>query len=272
MTPNIHMHCHLASCVNDYGPISSFWLFPFERYNGLLGDQPRNNHSIEAQIMKRFVEDNSYLLHDIPDNPVSHVFKDIVYQHASMFLSVKSSNFNTDQLYSTTSGVRYKMNSKYTLGMFSSHLIDEIHNLYETLYARALPLSIPCSFKKMMSITLNGISIFFGDYVLAKMTSQKDQEEQITIFTNTAYRPAHIKYFAAHSIPSQQGLSHVFAIVDWPQKHPLHMKIGKPVEVWCNSVFERCSSIIPIEYISMSLFVAHYKLYDETVLITVPRV
>ena len=80
------------------------------------------------------MEDNSYLqlLHDIPDNPVSHVFKDVVYQHASMFLSIKSSDFNTDQLYSTTSGVRYKMNSKYTLGMFPSHLIDEIH---ETLYA-----------------------------------------------------------------------------------------------------------------------------------------
>ena len=61
VTPNINMHCHLASCVNDYDPISSFWLFPFERYNGLLGDQSRNNHSIEVQIMKRFVEDNSYL-------------------------------------------------------------------------------------------------------------------------------------------------------------------------------------------------------------------
>ena len=83
----------------------------------------------------------------------------------------------------------------------------------------------------MTFITLNGISIFFGDYVLAKMTSQKEQEEQITTFTNTAYHPAHIKYFVAHSISSQQGLSHVFAVVDWPQKHPLHMKIGKAVEV-----------------------------------------
>ena len=103
-----------------------------------------------------------------------------------------------------------------------------------TLYARALPLSIPCSLEET-SITINAISIFLGDYVLAKMTSQKDQEEQITIFNNRAYRPAHIQYFAGHSLPSQQGLSHVFAIVDLPQTHSLHLKIGKPVEVRCNS-------------------------------------
>ena len=94
-----------------------------------------------------------------------------------MFLSVKSSDFIADQLYSTTSGIHYKIKSKYTLGIFPSHLIDEIHNLYEILYARVLPLSIPCSFKKMASITLNGISIFLGNNMLAKMTSQEYQEE-----------------------------------------------------------------------------------------------
>ena len=36
ITPNMHMHCHLASCIREFGPIHSFWLFPFERYNGIL--------------------------------------------------------------------------------------------------------------------------------------------------------------------------------------------------------------------------------------------
>ena len=34
-TPNMHMHAHLASFVKDYGPIHAFWLFSFQRYNGL---------------------------------------------------------------------------------------------------------------------------------------------------------------------------------------------------------------------------------------------
>ena len=38
--PNMHMHGHLTACVKDYGPLSSFWCFSFERFNGLLGDLP----------------------------------------------------------------------------------------------------------------------------------------------------------------------------------------------------------------------------------------
>ena len=61
LTPNIHLHCHLTSCVRDFGPISSFWLFPFERYNGILGNQPTNNRSVELQLMRRFYNDNRHL-------------------------------------------------------------------------------------------------------------------------------------------------------------------------------------------------------------------
>ncbi len=37
ITPNMHLHCHIRSCVEDYGPSHGFWLFAFERYNGILG-------------------------------------------------------------------------------------------------------------------------------------------------------------------------------------------------------------------------------------------
>ena len=37
VTPNMHLHCHLSGCIEDYGPIFGFWLFSFERYNGMLG-------------------------------------------------------------------------------------------------------------------------------------------------------------------------------------------------------------------------------------------
>ena len=36
LTPNIHMHCHLISCMRDFGPMRALWLFPFERYNSIL--------------------------------------------------------------------------------------------------------------------------------------------------------------------------------------------------------------------------------------------
>lgn len=58
VTPNMHMHGHLTECVKDYGPLSSFWCFSFERFNGLLGELPTNNRLIEMQIMQRFVQEN----------------------------------------------------------------------------------------------------------------------------------------------------------------------------------------------------------------------
>ena len=39
VTPNIHLHGHLVDCVRDCGPVSYFWLFSFERFNGILGDE-----------------------------------------------------------------------------------------------------------------------------------------------------------------------------------------------------------------------------------------
>ena len=38
----------------DFGPASSFWAFPFERLNGVLGAIPTNHKDIETQLMRKF--------------------------------------------------------------------------------------------------------------------------------------------------------------------------------------------------------------------------
>ena len=56
ITPNMHLHGHL---ILDYGPVQEFWLFSFERCNGILGKQPTNNRDIESQLMERFLRENA---------------------------------------------------------------------------------------------------------------------------------------------------------------------------------------------------------------------
>ena len=51
------MICHLIECILDYGPLHEFWLFPFERLNGVLGQLPNNKKLIEVQLLKRFMND-----------------------------------------------------------------------------------------------------------------------------------------------------------------------------------------------------------------------
>ena len=67
VTPNMHMHCHLRACVEDYGPLHGFWLFAFERYNGILGKIPNNSLSIEVQLMNHFLADNKILSASLPE-------------------------------------------------------------------------------------------------------------------------------------------------------------------------------------------------------------
>ena len=55
---NMHLHSHLKDVLLDFGPIQEFWLFSFERYNGVLGKQPTNNRAIEPQLMHTFLRDN----------------------------------------------------------------------------------------------------------------------------------------------------------------------------------------------------------------------
>ena len=66
ITSTMHMHAHLRSCIEDYGPLHSFWLYAFERYNGVLGSIPNNNRSIEVQLMNRFTSDSNMLSISLP--------------------------------------------------------------------------------------------------------------------------------------------------------------------------------------------------------------
>ena len=50
ITPNMHMHEHLKQVVEDFGPVYAFWLFAYERYNGILGSQPSNNHRLKPSL------------------------------------------------------------------------------------------------------------------------------------------------------------------------------------------------------------------------------
>ena len=57
ITPNMHLHCHLKQSLLDNGPIHNFWLFSFERHNGILDHFRFNNRSIEIQLVQHFIRE-----------------------------------------------------------------------------------------------------------------------------------------------------------------------------------------------------------------------
>ena len=64
-TPNMHMHLHLCKSIENYGPVSAFWCFPFVRFNGILGTFQKNWISPEQQMARKFMAYQHLLSMDV---------------------------------------------------------------------------------------------------------------------------------------------------------------------------------------------------------------
>ena len=53
----MHLHSHLINCIIDHGPVHNFWLFSFERFNGLLGTFKTNQRAVEVLLVHKDLQD-----------------------------------------------------------------------------------------------------------------------------------------------------------------------------------------------------------------------
>ena len=160
------MHAHLADCIKDYGPLSSFLLFSFERYNGLLGDISTNNQSIELQVMNRFIHDNCYMqglsYSPTESSQINTLLKSAVVDHTLGVVSLKYKAKSTAQsTHACTSGFSYIPAHKYTLAAFTPSQVQALSSDYFSLYGSLVDLNIPVAniprtYKRMRSVTING--------------------------------------------------------------------------------------------------------------------
>ena len=236
----MHMHCHLAACLQEFGPIHSFWLFPFERYNGILEGQPSNNRSIEMQLMCRFQRDNLHLhlQEEAKQWPDADIFLDALPN--PLFDVCSPEKF--DQ--SVVPGAKSIIDSNST-ELFQDclcKLYSKLYPLYEHLF-RQHEVFIPSIYRKYSNIkwrgkkltsllNKNATNCFVFLVPPFPFTCDKSSEFE------GQERLAEIKYFLVHtytiSIPGEaESKSHLLACLKWPMIHPKRNHFGKPVEVWC---------------------------------------
>ena len=169
VTPNIHLHAHVTECISDFGPMSSFWLFSFEHFNGLLGDEPTNNRSIEVQLMNRFVKDNAHigLLSSVPSasDDITGMFSEAVMAHAFNFTSTK--HLDVSESASVSVGDHIIPASKYTISSFDKPHMEVLTNLYREIYPSLIDTNIylPQSYWKMSCVTIHGQKVSSGQYI-----------------------------------------------------------------------------------------------------------
>ena len=274
VTPNMHMHGHLSECVRDYGPLHAFWLFSFERYNGLLGAQPNNNRSIEMQLMKRFIDDNEHLELLSYAKNVDHadVFYDAVAGHAQEFYSVIGDNDHLEV-------PACVLAPKSTLGQLAVEEVDALRLAYSKMYTNISwnDCNILTTFKKFSHMSWHGKQItsisYKGSHHVPYVYANYNYEDEECL----DLRPAKVLYYIQHYIvidrpgPSQPC---IFAVVYWPQIHPAQTKIGKPVEIWCKDLYENDINkrFLPVNRIHSRLAIAYDTISLEEVLVTIPLI
>lgn len=296
VTPNMHLHTHLLDCVLDYGPVYAFWLFSFERYNGILGDYGTNQRSVEMQLMRKFT--SNQFMKDIPLPTVfqeifqplltrlaskhSGTLKDhISFEHESMCSQVIQASVlsvgplqkgghwaNTDSLYTC--------HGPFALDNLEADTLCHLRKCYAAIFDGLDENSVTTRFERFASCRFNGD--LFGScksrgdrsaFVLARWCKLGGTIDR----SGSDLRPGVVDFFMKQNIKvNGQYVSCILASVHWFQAHPERHSLGAPVEVWCEDLFELegDASFIPIQRIYGKFIPAHDIVRGENVLVVCP--
>ena len=231
------MHCHLKSVLLDYGPVFGFWLFSYERYNGILEHQPTSNRCIETQLMRRFLQDN-----------LSHAFKPPSEYQSELGSLCSLQQKVTGSLLLIETGSH--LTQTWSLEFPTYHTLyklsfDEQQAVMEVLLNVQLLDSFEVNVlsRRYKYVLINGMKVASSTskhsvVVMAHKNSHVANRESVAIPPNTL-QPCKVNYFlkVTYSIDGC-NFSSEFANVSWYKLHPQRFLLGKPVQLWCPDIFE----------------------------------
>ncbi|XP_078670900.1 uncharacterized protein LOC144911017 isoform X2 [Branchiostoma floridae x Branchiostoma belcheri] len=267
ITPNMHLHCHLKDCILDYGPLHGFWLFSFERYNGLLGSETTNNREIELQIMRKFLI--SDFAHNLPlPTYLSEVFSPLFERFCSDTKFVDVPNEKERELFlmgtsRTASNVDWARDDQ-TIKLppvFTRKALSEDDTRYLEQTYNAMYPNEEINATSMAKVVRNYGTCQVGQELFGSRAATRSRKathvmagwlgENGNIDFAAEHRPGVIQNFYGHSVEvNGETKCHVFAVVRWYDTSPLKTSVGngKPFTVWeKSSVVGGPASFIPVQ-------------------------
>ena len=246
ITPNMHMSCHIRECILDYGPMQNFWLFSFERYNGILGRLPNNNRSIEVQMMRRFLSDADTAKVALPNDYVDD-FNELI-QFSRSYVGTLGQN----ELRCTTDNMEFPHH--YTRCVLSANEMQDLYSRFG--YEESASKYISPVYQKYSTITING-KVYGG------CTSRAKTSSIVMIEINNETRPAKIYFFAkVAAVIECLPKTHTLVYLSCYKHHTDKEKCGKPVTIWESDFFEP-SQFLDVSAIKFRTASLVEKLNDE---------
>lgn len=215
VTPNMHLHGHIVHCVEDYGSIYGFWLFSFERYNGILGNYPTNKRNTSEQLMCRFIHEVECFHLTVPE-----MFKDtflkvvpmtrnasVLHQHQVLQTSTDCSDLQVVSFPSASKFTSLNCSDFEILKSVYTHLCGgtvDTHNMVRTIKV----FKTVIYFNQRLGSVKNP-SAKNSSYIMASWA-----EEDGSIGVAATLRPGKVLYYFTHSfVVNGKYKEHLFAAV-----------------------------------------------------------
>ena len=230
-TINLHLHAHLKECILDFGPVYSFWLFSYERMNGILGSFHTNSHDISLQIMRRYMScQRVSVAHWPPD--FKRQFAPLLDRHFFEEGSLKAHSLTQ------------------ALNDFSTNDLNVIPPVSESAWqstdkeelASLLTLFIGHEDYTLLLLYQKASAVIVGGFVLGSALSRHITKSHVMAihpdFPNELYL-ARIDNFCrvnVHDNLNNSSQSHWIARVTFHDPHVCKVWFGGPTQVWCRSL------------------------------------
>ena len=224
-TPNLHLHGHLASCIKDYGPVYAFWLFSFERLNGILGSYHTNNNDVSLQLMRRFITSHTYSAQNWPEE-----------LKADFIPVLKHSYYCKGSLMQET--LEGFMEGMDEAGMSPLPPVREIvlsADMKSSLQ-ESLMLVFPDTTLDILMLSKRCKALKMGTFTLGSEKS-KYTTSSLTLVNRKDYiqpQLARIQYYLQCAFRTPDSSVHTIwvAAISFFYEHPCHSWFGWPIEVW----------------------------------------
>ena len=255
-TINIHLHGHLTDCVQDFGPVYSFWCFAYERMNGVLGAYHTNNHHVSIQYMHRFLDSKTYAPIFWPKEFASEYLP--LLQH---FTYKKGSLMQTTLETELTMQIFTPLPPVFEIALSQPQKQDLQPLFQKIITGQSFKTVLLCRQAKALTV---------GDFILGAKNSRHSQSSLVLAErSEERIELAEIEYFIeCVAIPDNSPTAPKkvwFAYVNWFLEHPCKVWFGHPVQVWTTV---RCrSSFIPVSSIkSRVVYVKCTRSFGQTLI------
>ena len=237
-TINLHLHGHIKECMLDYGPVYSFWLFAFERLNGVLGSYHTNSRDISLQLMRRFISTTEYGSHNWPTE-----FKD---QFSSL---LKCHQYSKGSLHTTSVEQALQVHQLEDIvplppvreAAWNVHEKSYLHNHIYTLIQH-IDFYILTLYCKATALTIGGFTIgsTTSRFVTRAHIMANHPRYPNKLFLGRIEHFARVD-FADNKRPKGSKMRSVWtAYVSFYDEHEYKTWFGGPTQVWTRTIFDVC--------------------------------